>query len=534
MKNISILFPDSIHFHSRNFKSLFDFIERHKIAHTFIKERNDWVSAYGNYSNYTAELSVYYEQLKELTNKELFEFSIRGINLFRICRDEALSFFLPNDDFRNDLKEFVQNDILISLMRNIDNTTLLLNMAAAWSWIEFWNHKLENNKNHTYACVFSGAQIYNRALLETLKTHPTTPLVLEHFFTGNEYYIEEKYEPIPNNSNLKNKNVYKNIIISETGFDLNRTKTKAINKVLLARNKNVTQPNGGKLIDTQNKKVFTIIGQVVNDFSIISTAKKYLSTIDFYIELIDKLLVDTNNFVVFKSHPWERHKNNVHIPLTFEKIQNYINTLPEEKSSRIYITEEFNLSDLIRQSDHIITLCSQSAIEAAFLGIKPIQMGNAFYGEKGFTYDYSLIDDFISDLNSKKIRKYLTISEYSDLEIFLIKTLEKSLVSVHKSGILALERKLKLPSYISLVKQVNVVKKSNVKKVAEIKLNDKPVEVTIHNEEQTIPEVIVIEPSISIKSVSRKKFVKFTKNPKRFFQDSRHKIFNFIGKSFFR
>ncbi len=211
MKNISILFPDSIHFHSRNFKSLFDFIERHKIAHTFIKERNDWVSAYGNYSNYTAELSVYYEQLKELTNKELFEFSIRGINLFRICRDEALSFFLPNDDFRNDLKEFVQNDILISLMRNIDNTTLLLNMAAAWSWIEFWNHKLENNKNHTYACVFSGAQIYNRALLETLKTHPTTPLVLEHFFTGNEYYIEEKYEPIPNNSNLKNKNVYKNI-----------------------------------------------------------------------------------------------------------------------------------------------------------------------------------------------------------------------------------------------------------------------------------------------------------------------------------
>ncbi|HCN9346693.1 TPA: capsular biosynthesis protein, partial [Escherichia coli] len=103
---------------------------------------------------------------------------------------------------------------------------------------------------------------------------------------------------------------------------------------------------------------------------------------------IDRLLCDDDVFVIFKSHPWERHKNNIRSALTFEKIHEYIKELPDDKSSRVFIIEDFNLESLIKQSDHIVTLCSQSAIEAAFLGVKPIQLGNAFYGQKGFTYDF--------------------------------------------------------------------------------------------------------------------------------------------------
>ncbi|MBV7413346.1 hypothetical protein [Aeromonas sp. sif2433] len=506
MKDISILFPDSVHFHERNFKSLFDLIARHAIPHTFIKDRNSWVAAYGDYKNLKDDLIVYYNKLKVLDTNELSEFTVKGINLFDVCRNEALTFFLPKQSFREKISGVPNNKDLISTMYLVNKEVLLLNLSAAWSWLDYWGEKLSQFKNHTYACIFSGAQIYNAALLEILKTHPTTPLVMEHFFTGNEYYIEEKYEAIPNNTNLKHANVYKTVDVEELDFELNRTKIKSINKVILSKNKNVTQPTGDFIIENNGKKVISIIGQVVNDFSIICTAKKYLSSIDFYIELIEQLLTDENNFVVFKAHPWERQKNNVKSAMTLDCIADYVSKLDGDKSARVFLTEDFNLSDLIKQSDHIVTLCSQSAIEAAFLGVKPIQLGQAFYGKKGFTYDFDTIDEFISELNSQNLSKTLSLDEYKSLELFLIKFLEKSLVSVHKSGILSLEKKLKKIPHISLVKAAPLPPKSNNR--------------------------IVI--SVPHSSVTKKKIDKLKRNPKKFFIDSRYRIFNFIGKIAFK
>lgn len=535
MKDISILFPDSIHFHSRNFKSLFDFIDRHKITHTFIKERNDWVSAYGDYSKFKDELFPYYERLKNNTIFELDKLVVNGVNVFQVARDEALTIYLPRRDFRSLLSGVPSNSELLNIMYRVDAELILLNMSAAWSWLEFWSEKLSSLRCHSYACIFSGAQIYNRSLIETLKTHPTTPLVLEHFFTGNEYYLEEKYQPIPNNTDLKYKNAYDATIIEERGFELNRVKIKAINKVFLAKNKNVTQPFGEFIVDSHGKKVISIIGQVVNDFSVICTAKKYLSSIDFYIELIEKLLVNENNFVVFKAHPWERHKNNIKSSLTYNEVVEYVNKLPREKAERVFVTEEFNLSDLIKQSDHVVTLCSQSAIESAFLGIKPIQLGQAFYGEKGFTYDFDDIDSFICELNNSRLRRYLTISEYNNLELFLIKYLEKSLVSIHKSGILSIERKLKKPSYISLskTKDLSSNNKSITPKVTipEAVTPKSVVQETIITKKVVIPELIV---TTTKHRLVRQRFNKLMRDPKRFFIDSRHKLLNAVGKAVFR
>ncbi|HFQ0005423.1 TPA: hypothetical protein ACHOUO_004970 [Escherichia coli] len=99
MKNISILFADSIHFHVRNFKSLFDLIDRHKIHHTFIHERNKWVSAYGNYEEFFNELQPLYnkllgkdiEQLYSLQFMELTSLKYAGMNYYRIiCQLIAL------------------------------------------------------------------------------------------------------------------------------------------------------------------------------------------------------------------------------------------------------------------------------------------------------------------------------------------------------------------------------------------------------------------------------------------------------------
>ncbi|HAU9183397.1 TPA: capsular biosynthesis protein [Escherichia coli] len=538
MKNISILFADSIHFHVRNFKSLFDLIDRHKIHHTFIHERNKWVSAYGNYEEFFNELQPLYNKLLGKDIEQLYSLTIYGINIFKVCRDELLSYYLPIDSFRRLLTGVPDDRNILLYMMQIDQRTLLLNFAAAWSWLEFWKEKLSKIRNHTYACIFSGAQIYNRTLLELLKTHPTIPLVLEHFFTGNEYYMEEKYDPIPNNTNLKINNTYNSIIIEEHGFELDRERIKAINKVLLSKNKNVRQPSDTLLLEKKNSKTVTIIGQVINDFSIICTAKNYISTIDFYIELIDKLLCDDDVFIVFKSHPWERQKNNVRSALTLDKINEHIKSLSLDKSSRVLLTEHFNLEGLIKQSDYIVTLCSQSAIEAAFWGMKPIQLGNAFYGQKGFTHDYDSIDEFYADLQKNKLNKYLTVDEYDNLECFLVKFLEKSLISVHKSGILSLEKKLKLPSYISMVqpvikevkyKDVDRISKNNSEKVSNADI--------VHHKENNmnldnVKSPLIIKEYKNEKAIF-KKIKKLKRNPKAFLIDSKHRSLNLLARFLF-
>ncbi len=528
MKNISILFPDSVHFHSKNFKSLFDFIERHKIKHTFIDDRREWVSAYGDYSSYTEELSVYIERLNENSLDELLSINVNGVNLFDVCRDEALTYYLPKSDFRNQVISFPIREELIKIMWETDCQSLILNMSAAWSWCDFWSERLGGLKNHTYVMIFSGAQIYNRTLLEILKTHPSTPLVMEHFFTGNEYYLEERYSPIPNNSDIKHSNYYNAIKINAENEDLNRLRVKAINKVILSKNKNVKQPSFSEIIPSKNRDIITIVGQVVNDFSVICTATKYLSTIDFYINLIDGLLKSTDCFVVFKAHPWERNKNNVKSALTYDEINNYINGLSIDLQERIYITEDFNLQELIKQSKHVVTLCSQSAIEAAFSGLKSIQFGNAFYGNKAFTYDFNDIDDFINEYKCGKLNPYLTLNEYDSFELFLVKVLEKNLVSVFNSGILSLEKKLFVTAPIPLAK---VECDTNVDSFPTTTVS--VVQPKIISQEKKIEENKVTKVNVPSIQSKNKKIAKFRRDPKKFFLDSKYKTLNMIGRVFY-
>ncbi|ENB5387819.1 capsular biosynthesis protein, partial [Escherichia coli] len=243
-------------------------------------------------------------------------------------------------------------------------------------------------------------------------------------------------------------------------------------------------------------------------------------------------------FIVFKSHPWERQKNNVRSALTLDKINEHIKSLSLDKSSRVLLTEHFNLEGLIKQSDYIVTLCSQSAIEAAFWGMKPIQLGNAFYGQKGFTHDYDSIDEFYADLQKNKLNKYLTVDEYDNLECFLVKFLEKSLISVHKSGILSLEKKLKLPSYISMVqpvikevkyKDVDRISKNNSEKVSNADI--------VHHKENNmnldnVKSPLIIKEYKNEKAIL-KKIKKLKRNPKAFLIDSKHRSLNLLARFLF-
>jgi hypothetical protein len=323
-------------------------------------------------------------------------------------------------------------------------------------WIEFWRAKLPGySPQPTHCCLFSRSLIYTRTLMELLRTTTTRVMVMESFFTGNDYYFEEKYEPVPNNTDLRFDVVYNALTVPDAPMEYDRERMKAINKFILMKNKNVEQPAvSRKLPFTGERPVVVVLGQVVNDFSVLGYKSRGLSTIAFYREVIEQLVKVGGCDVVFKDHPWELRKTHVKRPFTRELLEEWLATQPAEVAAHVVIDTEFDIRKLFKQCDFAVGLNTQSLIEAAFEGLKPVQFGNAFYGRRGFTHDYDLtqVPQFIEDLTQGRIQGGLTLPEFDAFELFLVKALQQHLVSVNPSGVAALAQKLAAPNTIALAK----------------------------------------------------------------------------------
>ena len=448
----SILFAENINFHERNFKSLFDYIKSEKVIHAFMQPDKAMLSAFGNYYTFSDKLLKYKYTLDGLCEEELLNFQYQNINIFDVCKSELMCYLMPQHNWRS-VEILNNNNFIIKKAFKENKEDLLWNMSAVIYWIDFLTEEIKKYKIHDYCCVFSGSIIYSRVLLELLKTHPTKPLVMESFFTGNEYYMEFKYDSLPNNTDLRHKNIFQSYKLPEVRYEYDKLKAKTINKILNANNKNVKQPNKDhSLIQKLPNNYILICGQVINDFSILNTQKK-INSLQTYKDVILGILKNTQYSIVFKAHPWEEHKSNVRCPLTFNELKKWTDELPDELASRLCIENNINLDDLILNSKAFLTICSQSALEAAFKGYKPIILGKAFYDNFGFTSNFETVGMLTDALKNKKLSFKLSLQEYKNFEEFMMVALNHHLICVFNSGVPQLRQRFSKKSYIAIEKK---------------------------------------------------------------------------------
>lgn len=518
LSKLRVLLTDEVHFHNRNFNSLFLFFEKYKVQVTNAKAPSDWIALYGNYFAKSNNLRKTVLELSFLKKSSLAVYSYKGISVFECCKLEFLSYVIGKPSWRNlDLTSDI--DDLFNLAFEIEYDALLHNMAAVVFWIDWWEKKIQHLPHQNYACIFSGSLIYSDVLIKILKKHVAEPIVLESFFTGNEYYCEKKYQHIPNNSDLRFDTYYQSIQDDFESFEYDRNRVKAINKILLSKNKNVEQPKVESAINFENKeKIFVILGQVLNDFSVLGGSGR-INSLFHYKELIRNIISQTDLNVVFKAHPWENKKIGLNAPVTKLELENYSSEFfTVDQQSRFMIVEDYNLSFLLEQSDYVSTLCSQSAIEAAFLGMKPIQFGNAFFGGKGFTSDYYSIDDFMHDFKAGAVKNTLSLEEFDLFERFCVKSLCKHLVSVHASGLVTLREIFTLDDSIKIASPAALpIKKPKIvpEKLAE---PSKVVSESINQANDDNVRVVLDK-----QSRRQKLWNKFRTDPYAYFNDSRNK-----------
>ncbi|MFT4060127.1 MAG: hypothetical protein QM652_11340 [Legionella sp.] len=447
---MNIFSPDSVHINNKNFGSLFSFIHGKKWHYDQHTRINHLIAKYGNYKECPPEIYNDFIVLNQFDKDMLWSARVQGINLFQLVKLELLSYLAKDDDLSRLGKVLESRDVFEYAYLN-ERDVLIKNLAVGAFFIKYWSNFLSKSKKYDFAFIFSGCLTYSRSLIELLKKTSTRVFILESFFTGNEYYIEERFSPLPNNSLLANSNYYNSIKIDMDSYIKDRAK--AINKYLLADNLNVKQPEAQQNLPFKKGEYILILGQVVNDFSLLNYRNSSISSLAIYVEFIEKILDSTDIKIIFKAHPWENKKANLNSPVTSSYIKGHFSAFLE---GRLAVIEDFNLQELLNGAYCVVTINSQAGIEAAYHGIKPIVLGNAFYGNKGFTHDINCenIDECVRLIkNSSAIDFTLTLSEYEFLEKFLVKSLMYSLVSKHKSGLLQLRQFIApFNNSISLVK----------------------------------------------------------------------------------
>lgn len=366
-----IYFADNVNFKEKNFPALYDFIKKNKLT------------CYYDSEVYKVNIDTYEAKYE---SSVLVAEMYRGFKLFELYRDELMNRLftseyvdreIGNDD--SELLDFVlqTNSMLITVCRN-----------EAIYWVDHWQQL--NKASIDIAIGFGGNNIRTNSFLKVLDRNGIPTFVVEHFFTGNDFYLERRSSSITNNSLLRKCN-YKN--------DFSFYK-----KIQNIKNKNVVQPSYKNYELTD---YILILAQVRNDYSIISKTNIRHNSVFFYKDLIMHLLKISDKTIVVKFHPYETLKVDLKV-LSKTLISEFVNRLNEREQKRILLAENENVYSLIDQASSIITLNSQSGIEATLRYKKVICFGNPFYGRHGFTYDLESINELTEEVLNQKI----TIKEY--------------------------------------------------------------------------------------------------------------------------
>jgi len=458
--NFLFLLADDIHIHARNFGPLFRYAEAKQVQTEVHQAHDELKKCLGNYEGQPA-ITEARAALPAGDPEALFSltrtYRRMPIRVFPLVRAECLAFALATREHWHEEPVELEERAVFDRLYERDRDILLNNLAAGSFWIAEWEQfLLQGYFSCTHAFVFSGSMIYGRVLLELCKLSRTRCFVLESTFTGKEFYVEERYTPIANRSDIRLPTVRNAIALPEDPVARMRDRGKAIQRIYLGSNKNVTQPEQADVpvFEEEERPALLVLGQVVNDFSIIEQSSGYLSSIDFYRTLVRRLLEETDYNVVFKGHPWEHKKTHVQRAFTKETLEEFAAALPDGLRRRFAIREEDNIVALGHFVDRVAVLNSQGGIELAYhCGLRPSTFGTPYWGRAGFSDDYASIDELIDDVREGRTRALLDLEGYEALLDWLQRFLQHHLITEQSTSITAFQRKVELLSEVTVMLQ---------------------------------------------------------------------------------
>lgn len=402
-----IIIPDIQNINEKNFGKLLLLLKVFNLKYKFHDfDSHQLQYSFGSYSLNAMPLKKYAKNLYQINKEDLYQYKYSGINLFHISKSEILLKVIPNDFANQHLSSNMADKKLFDAIYINYHEILISNLACACYWIDFFSSNYQYLSNFKYSFLFSGSSIFNKVFVYFCKLSKIGVFMFEHSLNGNFFYMDRTYAPISNNQSIKFDNFY-NILSKQ--FSLKKNTSKHYIEKLDNKNlKNIKQ------LRSFNRKEFVLlICQVANDYALIED-QRIFNSLKTCISIIKELLKKQENIII-KTHPWEKYKVNIKSNITYQYLESFIKS--NNLQSRVTIISNEDIRPLMRDSTHIITLNSQSAIEAAALfNKKCIVLLDSFFSNKGFTHNVDSISQ-LSQIDS--MSNTLSKKEQGNLNTFL-------------------------------------------------------------------------------------------------------------------
>jgi hypothetical protein len=423
---LDFLLSDDFHINRRNFAALFEFIELHKVRTTVHTRHASLKRSAGAYEG-APQLASYVRRLRGLDARALFElehaYRDTSLRLFALYRAEALSRALTLGPHWHDQPPGRNDWAIFERLYERNRELLLGNIAATQFWIDqFASLYARRGLHFSHAFVFGGSLIFTRVLMQLCSLYETRCMALESTFTGHQFYLEERYTPLAAGPDIQRPTVRAALFAEAACGDLATRRAQVHALMSAAKNKNVVQPNSTPNLrfSAAERPLLLIVGQVLNDFSIIEQRRCPLSTLASYRALLSACLERTDFNVVFKAHPWETRKAHLARAHTQEFVSELRRTMPEAYRQRVLVVSEENLIELGRRADRVVLLNSQAGIELAYhCGLRPSTLGHPYYARAGFSDDFTSCDALLEHVRDAGPRALLDLEGYEQLLEFL-------------------------------------------------------------------------------------------------------------------
>ena len=436
-KIIDFYFVDNINFHKRNFNNFISYVEENfsyaynnaypALKKCFGRYELKKIKGLPNFNKYEA----LFGDLDEKNIEEIKKISYKGYLLWDIIYAELYAYLIPKmySLFIENKINLEKNSTLIEQIqkyrRELEDETLknlfFYNFTVGAFWIDYWASMFKKQKINN-VCVFGGTTIYSRAATLVAQWNNINVISFEGSFIKNFHYADNSSGMITNNHRFADHSLW----VRLKGLDFLKEQDNWLTQVMEKRlNLNVVQPN--KITREQlykkynidpKKKLVLLIGQVVNDFSVTRDLTNYESTIDFYLEVIKYFAEKKDYHLFIKLHPWENHKQNSTTELSKKVLEKKVQ-LEQINSNNYTIDYDINIESLIDFSDIGITSCSQAGLEMLYAGKRVVQVGNAFYGQKGWTIDVTRPEFLEKAIDIALIHNRLTKDEHKEVKKYI-------------------------------------------------------------------------------------------------------------------
>jgi hypothetical protein len=455
MKRPRILVADA-GFGPREFPPLYNLAARGGVRLWAERSPARWRRLDGDYRPLADWLAPHRAELEGLKPAEIEAHRHRNLGVLGCARSELLRRLLPGwaaepEPIR--AAELVERASASPRHRE----TMLLCMAAARHWIEFWDETLARRGPFSHAVVHRGSSIRARTLLETGSRQGLRMFVAERCFTGRGFFFEERAPPIANRSLLADPDWYGRLMLPHDPDRRDRIRAEAQARLSPILPAVTARPAAEDLAATpfagRAERVALVLGQAVNDLALIESPRPELCAPSIYRRLIGGILERTDLRVVFKADPDERRQPAIGRPLTLKLLGAWRDTLPAAQQARFRLMEAEPVEVLFAHADLVVSLSSPLMIDACQAGFKPVQLGDAFFGGKGFTHDFGDAEAFLEALAAGRVFGALSLDEYRRFEDFLARALLLHLVPEGEEGVGKVAARLAEPNHVPTLRE---------------------------------------------------------------------------------